>query len=225
MARRGTLVAISGVDCAGKSTQIERLRTRAVSDGLRVHVMWYRPGYSRRLDAVRALVRRTRPSLMPKPGSSPRRETAFQRRDVRTAWIATALVDSFIEYGVVLRKLLRSNDLVICDRYLRDAELDLALRFPALATRLSTAFRAVQATAPKPDVQILLMISRAEMERRAAEKNEPFPDPPELRAQRFARYEALAASHRMTVVEAERPVGEIHAEVWRTVERHLSIGT
>lgn len=51
------IIAFSGVDCAGKSTQIRFLEEYFVSQGKTCKILWYRPGYSKELQQCKAWIR------------------------------------------------------------------------------------------------------------------------------------------------------------------------
>ena len=68
------IIAISGVDCAGKSTQIELLEAHLRKQGKDPQRMWHRPGYSPELDLLRSMIRKIRPGSIPAPGESKERE-------------------------------------------------------------------------------------------------------------------------------------------------------
>lgn len=209
----GAIVAISGVDCAGKSTQIALLSRALEERGSRPVQLWYRPGYSPALDAARAWVRRLRPSALPDPGDRAAHARAFGRPAVRRAWIATAVIDTLTQYGARLRALRAAGRTVICDRYLDDALLDLQLRFPEAVAPGGAIERGLRAACAKPDRSFLLWLSHGEMLRRMQLKREPFPDPPELRDRRYRAYEGLANSGRFEVVDASRSIDEVHEDI------------
>jgi len=214
------VIAVSGVDGSGKSTQIELLTQRLRAAGRTPHVFWFRPGYSDELNALRAAVRRLRPGALPKDGGA--RRATFARPGVRKTWVAAALADTLLQYAAKVRALSLGGHAVICDRYLVDGALDLALRFPELEDALRPAWAAVGALAPRPAVSLFLALPLDEAARRLATKDEPFPDPPALRATRHARYTELAAQGAFDVLVDAAPAPEVVAQaVWAAVEPTL----
>lgn len=214
---RGRLVAVSGVDCAGKSTQLALLEQALLARGERVRRVWFRPGYSREADALRAAVRRVRPGALPRAEVAVEaRARAFARRDVRGAWVLAAAADVLLQCAVKARWALARGETLLCDRWLEDARIDLELRFPDEVG--AGTLDAVWARCPAPDVALLLMVDPEEIARRAALKAEPFADPPELRARRYQRYAELAATGRVQVVQAGRPIADVQREMlsWST---------
>ncbi len=215
-----SVIAVSGVDGAGKSTQIERLTLRLRAAGHTPLVFWFRPGYSDEMNALRAAARRLRPGALPRQGAA--REATFARPGVRKTWVAAALGDTLLQYAAKVRALSLAGRVVVCDRYLADGALDLALRFPELEAPLRPAWAAVRALAPRPAVSLFLALPLDEAARRLANKDEPFPDPPALRAARHARYTELAAGGVFDVLIDAAPAPEVVAEaVWRAVEPAL----
>ncbi len=206
------IIAVSGVDCSGKSTQIEQLVERLESMGRRAQVRWYRPGYSDELDALRALLRR-RSGVLPPPGAGAAREKAFSRPWVRSVWIGVAVLDTVWTYGIKLRCASWLGRLIICDRYIWDAVLDLHLRFPqriGLSGALSTLLKL---SCPTPRVNVLLHLSAEEALDRQEKKAEPFPDDRETFLKRHGVYDAWADDGRFEVIDAERSIEEIHAQI------------
>lgn len=183
---------------------------------------WFRPGYSKELDALRTLVRKVAPRSLPTSDQRLAREAAFARPGVNKIWVGMALMDTFLQYAVKLRLHDLRGRTVICDRYLPDALLDFELRFPKLQVPSWKASGMLQASCPKPDVSILLMLSETEMQRRAALKAEPFPDTPEVRQQRYRRYVDLAKSGDFIVINAEDTIPHVHEQIMHHVLRAIT---
>ena len=217
----GTLITFSGVDCAGKSTQLDLLEERLRAEGRRVRTLWFRPGYSKELDGLRAAVRRVRPGALPRSDGdgddAARREEVFQNPNVRRSWVTMALADSLLQYALKLRAWVASGDVVLCDRYLWDSEMDLRLRFPDLKQPIRHAMKGLNVLCPKPNLALLLVLSMEEVHERMAHKDEPFPDPEETRQDRYHRYMSLASSGKFAVIDAEGSRDEVAELIWRQV--------
>lgn len=213
------LIAISGIDGAGKSTQLALLRDELERRGRRPEILWHRPGYSPRLDRGRALLRRLRPSALPGADRPEARAATFARPGVSRAWMLAACADTLLEYGALVRlRLARGRD-VLCDRYLLDARLDLELRFPGRAGEVARLFAALERLCPRPDLELLLSIPVDEMRRRNRQAPEPFPDPPQIREARHRAYRELAASGQLGVIDASDDIGSVFAAVLAEVDK------
>ncbi|AWV91145.1 dTMP kinase [Bradymonas sediminis] len=207
------LISISGIDCSGKSTQIELLTEALVKLGKKPFVFWFRPGYSYELNTLKTMARKIVPSALPAAEEKERRNDAFSKPGVNTAWLTAAVVDMAFQYGAKLRALERAGYFVICDRYIHDSMLDLKLRFSALNTVDSPWSRLIYRVSPTPDARFLFTLPYDEMLRRMEQKQEPFPDPLEIREQRFHAYQRLAKTEGFDVVDAGQSVEQIHRDI------------
>jgi thymidylate kinase len=214
---RPLLLSLSGPDCSGKSTQIQRLEEALRADGHRVRVFWFRPGYSPLADRSKALLRKLKPGALPRHDQTQARERSFSRPGVSQAWVAFALFDTLLHYGLWLRTQRRLGTTVICDRYLDDAFLDLRFRFPSLEVERWFSAKALRALCPKPDVSLLLSLEESDVANRMALKPEPFPDPPELRQRRHQAYQELAQRGGYTVIDASASIDEVHTAIMQAV--------
>lgn len=204
---------LSGIDCAGKTTQLARLKAHLEQRGEHPVVLWFRPGYSAELDAARSLVRRLRPGALPTVANPEARSRTFSKPSVRRTWVAMALLDTWLQCGIKVRVAMARGRTVICDRYLADAALDLELRFPETMPAVRPALRLLEAACPRPEVAVLLMLDHAEMLRRMKLKNEPFPDEPAVRDQRFGAYGAIARQGRYHAVDANQSIDAVHRDI------------
>lgn len=203
------IISLSGIDCAGKSTQLSRLEEALDARGHDVERVWFRPGYSAVMDKLRAGVRRVRPQTLPRESAPAARGRAFSRPGVSQAWVGMAVIDTLINLGGYVRWRSLLGKTVLCDRYIEDALVDLSLRFPALVEADGALRRTLVRACPTPDVAFLLSLSEEEVARRALIKAEPFEDPPEVRAARYAAYMELARMGRFTLIDAEQPVEHV----------------
>lgn len=219
------IISISGIDYAGKSTQIAILQDQLESLGMSPVVLWYRPGYSPMLNAIRLVVRKLRPSSLPTAAHAVQREAAFARPWVRTLWLGLAIADSFATFAIRVRWLSLKGHTVICDRYVDDAILDLDLRFPTLRVTEWRSIRLLRRAAPRPLVSILLVLQWDEMMRRLSRKTEPFPDTLHIRALRFRRYQEMATHVDAGALDATRPIEEVHQIIMQRVRAALTHGS
>lgn len=216
------LLSLSGIDCAGKTTQLELLEGALEREGHRVSRLWFRPGYSGLLDRLRAILRWFRPRALPTADRPEARAVAFGRPGVARLWAVMALLDTAIQYGVKVRVLRLMRRVVLCDRYLDDGLLDLDLRFPTLEVPNWWLTRLVRWVTPTPDLALMLMLSHEEMRHRMVLKDEPFPDPEDIRDIRFRAYQAMADRDDIAVIDASGSIGLVHQAILATVEEGRS---
>lgn len=211
------IIAFSGLDGAGKSTQIDLLIERLRREGRRPVYLWTRGGYTPGFERAKALLRRLRGGVLPPSGRNAQRERAFRNPWVRRAWLVLALLDLLWVYGLLLRWWRLWGCAVVCDRYLLDTRIDFRLNYPQEHVERWLLWRLLVWAAPQPDAALMLLVPVEESLRRSDAKGEPFRDPPEVLAQRLAAYRSLAAGDPWRVLDGRRPAGELAAETWALV--------
>jgi thymidylate kinase len=149
------LASFSGIDGAGKSTQIEALCARLKKDGRRVRVIRFWDDIAR-LTQIREATGHT---LFKGDKGIGTPSLPINRRDKNVkSFLMTGvrlllyLIDA-ISLRVAVQKALRTDaDLVILDRYIYDELANLNSRTPAIRTYI----RLIMKLVPKPDISYLL---------------------------------------------------------------------
>lgn len=198
----GTIIVFSGMDGAGKSTQIELLAKRLKGQGSQPLVLWSRGGYTPGMLWLKSILRsKSGKGPIPASGPSNERTQAFSRPMVRQAWLSLAIFDLALLYGFWLRWKKVRGHVVICDRYLDDTLLDFELNFPTENVKNWMRWKSLSWIAPTPDSSFLLTIPVNESLRRSEEKNEPFPDSREMLEKRLARFEDWKSDSKWHVLD------------------------
>jgi thymidylate kinase len=210
---RPLLIAFSGLDAAGKSTQIALLMEHLRRNGHRPIYLWTRGGYTPLFERLKALLRRLPGRPVPPSGPSAQRAHALRKGWLRRLWLVIALLDLLCLYGVRIRWWHWRGRTVICDRYLWDTLIDFRLNFPQEAIERSWLWRLLALASPRPDVSLALLVPVAESIRRSDAKGEPFRDPPATLAARLAQYESLAAERHWNILDGRRPIDDLHAAI------------
>jgi thymidylate kinase len=209
------LIAFSGLDGAGKSTQIEILKKHFELKSQRVEVFWSRGGYTPGMELLKRLMRKSGAAVVPTTsGNSQKRDNAFKRKSIRKIWLTMAILDLILNYSIILRIKNLFGKLLICDRYLIDTQLDFDLNFPA--EKISTWFlwKILKKTAPHPRFHFVLTVSVRESQKRSVLKNEPFPDPPEVLKYRLSRYVRYCEKHNNCFqIDCEKSIDEVEKQI------------
>lgn len=190
---------MSGIDGAGKSTQIKFLANWLERDGSRVKVIWARPGSTPRLLAAKYIIRKFTRSV-PAPGHSKKRDDLLKSSNVGVIWGWLSFIDVLIEYALVSRFSTIKYDYVIFDRFIDDLYIDLNIHLGKnLINQRIRSFISAILPACKRNFffKIPLVVSKS----RCLEKYEPFPDREFEKVTRFDMYDSFNSNINYTQID------------------------
>ena len=232
--RHGMLIALSGVDCAGKTTQRELLFGRLWGLHMRPVTVWSRPGYTPGLETLKRLLgKRRRRSEVASPEASTTPETPaprsrYPRRAAdlggplrRRVWLDLALLDLLWQYGVRLRWLRALGRAVICDRYLLDCLVDFRVNFPDDRVERNLLWRLLWRVSVRPDAALCLIVPPEETDARAARKSRSHREALEVLEARWRTYRSLSRELDVAVLDGLLPADELARRMWRSVAAAL----
>jgi thymidylate kinase len=212
------LIAMSGVDCSGKTTQLDLLEKWLSGKGLDSRRLWHRPGYSGWLQAIKSAARKLKPTALPTGEMNRERTRIFNKPSVQILWIMMGLTDMFVQYALKVRLLSLLPRPILCDRYIYDACLDMKLRFPKFSRSIERGVAFIAWISPRPHAWFLLTLDSDEITVRSELKKEPFPDPVEMREERFSHYQELSKTGETIVIDASGSA----EDVLKKLTDHLS---
>lgn len=210
------LVTFSGLDGAGKSTQISRLTDVLAINGNKPVYLWTRGGYTGPFNTLKTISRKIIGKKVLPSGRTEARTKAFRKGWVRTAWLTLAILDLALVYGIYVRWLNLTGRTVIADRYLADTWIDFTLNFPGTNFDRWPLWNLLELVTPKPDLAFLLLIPVEESLRRSKQKEEPFPDSEEVLRQRYEYYASFSCTGNWHMIDCTRPLDDIAEEIITT---------
>jgi dTMP kinase len=204
------LITFEGLDGAGKSTQIERLR-RTLEEHGRFVVVTREPGGTDIGDAIRTLL------LDPDQQQMAPRAEALLYAASRAQLLHQ-----------VVRPALARGEMVLCDRYV---DASLAYQGAGLEIGVQDVIRAnlFATEGLRPDLTFLFDVSVSISQSRVHEsRGDVLPDRIERRNSAYFHrvrneFMRIAAdeSDRVVVLDATRSPDELEQEIWQSVENHI----
>lgn len=180
------MIAFSGIDCGGKSTQIELLRKAMEEKGIHCEVVWSRIGYTPGISFLKKLIRGNKSGSKEETLSYSAKVNANPRK--RKMLFTAGLIDLCLYYSITLRLKEAFGRRVICDRYVWDSAIDCRLKYPDYSLENNFWWKLTLKCMVKPKPSFCLTIPAEESMRRSALKEEPFPEPIETRRERIELY-------------------------------------
>lgn len=232
------VVSLSGLDGCGKSTQAMHLCDALGRLGIDARVQWTKIGrdavLARIAAPVKAVLGRLPEARLPVqdgdvevgaeernyPDGPPREPDAasrWRRRVPVLTWgwtFAVVLANAANHRRSVLED---ERSVVVCDRYVLDSQAHLRHRYPS-ASRFGLQSRLVRLLSPRPACEILLDVPPAVAR---ARKPEQYTTADLVRLRED--YLTAAAGSRVVVIDADRPVADVAADVGETVWSALTV--
>lgn len=211
------MISFSGIDCGGKSTQIEKINEYLKAKGKRCKVVHSRGGYTPLLEFVKTLIRKD------KGGKS--EESEKYRAEVhgnpkkRKLLLWLSIYDLGMYYGVWFRLVELFGTTILADRYFWDSYIDFKMKYPEFDFERWLVWKIAKAIYKKPKHSIIYIIPAELSMYRSALKDEPWPEPVEVRRDRIDRYMAEIEKGRWKhVIDATPSIDEVFEETVKVIE-------
>ena len=214
-----SFIALSGIDGAGKSTQLQLISDHLESRGESVIYLWSRGGNTPGINALKQFIRKMALKKLPPSGHSAQRDYMLTRGWIQRVWLVLAIFDLIRIYGICIRWWLLTGKSVVCDRYLWDSLIDFKVMFPNIDIENWLLWKFLVWCTPVPTRSVLLMIPIEVSEARCLQKYEPFPDTPERRKRRYHLYEIASKFKYWDIIDSTRPVDIVFSDI---VKSHCS---
>ena len=182
------IITMSGLDGAGKSTQINRLIRRFNADKRKVRYVWARGGYTPGFEFIKKCLRRLPVLKLAPRGHSIVRDKQLRNPIIQKVWLIVAIFDLILLWGLYVRILSFLNISVFCDRYFNDTLLDFKQNFPAVDVERFFLWKCLKYMTPQADYAFIFWVPVDISIKRSLKKGEPFPDKEEVLQWRLGFY-------------------------------------
>ena len=218
------IIAVSGLDGAGKSTQIDCLRERLLNRGYQVKLVWARGGYTPGFEFIKRLLRGLIGKKLVPSGQSKDRTKKLESPIIQKLWLTIAILDLILLWGLYVRLSSTRKTIVICDRYLDDTLLDFRSNFPASNAEESILWKVLTAITPDPDHSFLFWVPVETSLQRSIAKGEPFPDSKETLEWRLNAYmdESTFPLDKYTLIDGQNSITKNSDELYASIKFDLA---
>jgi thymidylate kinase len=221
------IICFNGVDGSGKSFQAQRLVQRLNAEGYPAVYIWGggESPFTRPLTRIAQRVlkdptkkARTAPAVPNSSDSQYRTylnstQRLFRNRLIRAAWRHISLAEHTIELWKTLLPHMLSNRIIVCDRYLYDSVISVAVLAGTDASSLRRLLRVPAVyRVPRPSAWFLMDVEPIV----AFERKEDIPDLLYLE-RRVPLYREAAKLIGMNVIDGAGPPDAISEKIWHLV--------
>lgn len=208
------MISFSGIDCGGKSTQIEKVAQAFQEKKKKVKVIHSRGGYTPVLEFLKTLVRTD------KGGSAEEqeqyREAVHASSQKRKLLLWLSIFDLAFYYGVYFRLVELFGTMVLADRYFWDSCIDFRMKYPEYDFEKWLVWKFAKAIYLKPKRSVIYTIPAELSMYRSSLKNEPWPEPVEVRQDRIERYmKEIELGKWEHVIDATGTIDQVYEETIR----------
>ncbi len=227
MTQPALLICIIGIDGSGKTTQAKLLVDWLTLQNIKANYIWSR-GEVRTLRRVFLLIgRKALGTSSQKIANDIESSHNYQSRKsrlmkipiVRILWSIATYIEHIIQINLDIRPKLQDGYCVICDRYLWDSNVDLAVLNNKDPKWLSSKLnRFMWKLIPKPDITFVIDIPHDEAQKRKD-------DIPSLEyvKKRAELYRYLAKCYSLIEIDGQRDIATINTKMIESVCNYYGV--
>lgn len=210
------IVSFSGIDSAGKTTQINRLYAYCENNGIRVKKVWSKARGTPGVLFLKELVRRDK--KMDAAEKKEYRKNVFQSPKKQKLLYVASMLDLCWYWGIYYRILGATKKILICDRYLWDTYVELNQDFPAVNIDRSKLWKIVKWLAPRPKVSFVFVIPAEVSLARDQQKNAAGIEDIAVKEKKIATYMQCVKNNCWThVMDGMNTIEDLHKQVLEAV--------
>ena len=206
------MLSFSGIDCAGKTTQIELLEKYYINHGMKVKRVWARGRCTPGVVFIKDIVRKDK--NLDEQGKKEYREKIHKNSKKRKMLLIASILDLYWYFGIYYRILNLINKNLICDRYLWDTYIDFKVDYSEFNFEKWIIWRFLAKFVLMPKRSFMYVISPEESIRRGIEKKEAGLQTLWEKTEKIDKYLELVKKGKWTnVIDGTRNADDIFNEI------------
>lgn len=210
------IVSFSGIDSAGKTTQIDLLYRYCKEHRISIKKVWSKARGTPGVMFIKELVRKDR--YMDTSGKAEYRAEVFANHKKKRLLLIASLLDLLWYWGLYYRLLTLFYKVVLFDRYIWDSLVEMKQDFEGIDFENWFLWKLVKFVAPNPKHSFLFVIPSEVSVARDIAKNDPTIEDIELKRAKIDRYLALRDEGKWNhVIDGLRTIEDIHEEIKATL--------
>lgn len=215
------MISFSGIDCGGKSTQIEKVSEALRRQKKRCRVIHSRGGYTPLLEFFKTLVRRDRSGSAEEHEKYRAEVHGSPRKRKLLLWLS--ILDLGLYYGVYFRLVELFGSRILADRYFWDSYIDFQMKYPEFDFEKWRVWKFARGIYKKPKQSIIYTIPAELSMYRSTLKDEPWPEPVEVRRDRIDRYmKEIERGRWQYVIDATGTIEEVFEKTMECIQEKES---
>ncbi len=206
------MISFSGIDSAGKSTQISLLESYYKYQNKKCKVIWGRGSWTPGVELIKKIVRKDKGFSSEQKAEY--REQIHNNPKKQKLLLIGSILDLYLYFGIYYRWLNLVNDELICDRYIWDTCADFKVMFSEYDYENWLIWRGLIKFIPKPKRSFMLVIPTEESLRRGHLKQEEFMESEERKREKIKKYRSLIEQQKWTdILDGMVSIDEIHKNI------------
>lgn len=202
------MISFSGIDCAGKSTQIELIAKSFKEKNIRVKIIHSRGGYTPLLEAIKTLIRKDKG--LDREQQDLYREQIHKNSKKRKILLWVSIFDIALYYGVYFRLVELFGKKILADRYFWDSYIDFKLKYSEYNFEKWIVWKLAKLVYLKPKKSVIYTIPTELSMYRSTLKDEPWPETADQRKIRIEKYmEEIDKGKWNCVIDATPSIEEV----------------
>lgn len=214
------MITFSGIDCAGKSTQIAIILKEFEKQNIKCKVIWSRGGYTSWVEGIKTLVRRDK-------GFSEEQKKEYREQIAKSSFKSKLLLwasicDLIRYYGIVFRWIEFTGTTILCDRYIWDTYIDFLMKYPDIEFEKWLSWKLMLKLIKKPECSMIFTIPIDLSMQRSIEKNDEHSEPYDFRLRRLSNYVKEIGNNRWDfTIDSTVPIEKVTEQVKEIINQNV----